>query len=62
MFWEDDDQVRPGGKREPFAPVPNQIIVFGTSWCGMTQVVRRYLERAGLPYKYLDIEEDPDAL
>ncbi|HLN19584.1 MAG TPA: glutaredoxin family protein [Bacteroidales bacterium] len=38
------------------------IIVYGTTWCGMTQLVRRYLERMEIPYRYLDIEEDTSAV
>lgn len=48
-------------KRHGVIPVESEIIVYGTTWCGMTQLVRRYLDRVGLPYKYLDLEEDADA-
>lgn len=48
-------------KKDIIEPVDNKIIVYGTTWCGMTQLVRRYLERLDIPYSYLDIEEDKNA-
>jgi mycoredoxin len=38
------------------------VTVYGTGWCGHTQVVRRHLERAGVPYRYVDLERHPDAV
>ncbi len=49
------------GKRRGITPVESEITVYGTTWCGMTQLVRRYLDRIGLRYKYLDLEENTDA-
>jgi mycoredoxin len=37
------------------------VVVYGTSWCAATQVVRRYLDRHGIPYIYRDMESDPQA-
>lgn len=34
----------------------------GTGWCAMTMIVRRFLERAGVPYHYLDLDRDPRAV
>lgn len=48
-------------RRQDITPVESEIVVYGTSWCGMTQIVRRYLDRHGLNYRYLDIEDSPDA-
>lgn len=36
-------------------------VVYGTGWCAATQMVRRYLDRAGVPYIYRDMERDPAA-
>lgn len=41
----------------PVAPV----VVYGTMWCAASQLVRRYLDRLGIPYLYVDIERDPAA-
>jgi len=37
------------------------VTVYGTRWCGMTQVVRRYLDQSGIPYRYVDLELNPEA-
>ena len=38
-----------------YAPADIPIVVYGTHWCAATQIVRRYLERMGLPYRYVDL-------
>jgi mycoredoxin len=43
------------------APALAPVIVYGTRWCAATQMVRRYLERLGIPYTYVDIDENPRA-
>ncbi len=37
------------------------IVVYGTAWCAASQMVRRYLDRLGVPYMYRDMESDPAA-
>jgi len=37
------------------------VVVFGTAWCAASQMVRRYLDRLGIPYVYRDMEYDRDA-
>jgi len=37
------------------------VVVYGTRWCGMTQMIRRYLDRSGIPYRYVDLELNPAA-
>lgn len=59
MAW--DDNISPDRKRHTITPVESEIVVYGTTWCGMTQMIRRYLDRLELPYRYLDIEDDPAA-
>ena len=49
-------------RKETVSPAESDIIVYGTSWCGKTQMIRRYLESVSLPYKYLDLENDPGAV
>ncbi len=34
------------------------VVVYGTSWCAATQMIRRHLERLGVPYRYVDIERN----
>jgi hypothetical protein len=33
------------------------VVVYGTSWCAASQMVRRYLDRLGIPYVYRDLED-----
>jgi mycoredoxin len=47
------------GMRRP-RPFP-EVVVYGTAWCAATQMLRRYLQRRGIPYRYVDLEEDPRA-
>ncbi len=37
------------------------VAVYGTRWCGATQFVRRYLERANIAYDFRDMDADPEA-
>ena len=37
------------------------VVVYGTAWCGHSQMVRRYLDRMGVPYVYHDMDLDPEA-
>ena len=37
------------------------VVVYGTSWCGATQTIRRYLDRNGIPYIFRDMDSDPSA-
>ena len=43
------------------APPGIPVIVYGTRWCAATQLVRRYLDRMGVPYEYVDLEIHPEA-
>lgn len=40
-------------------PLSVPIVVYGTQWCGMTQMIRRYLDRLGIPYRYIDLDTNP---
>ena len=44
------------------APPHIPVVVYGTRWCAATQLVRRHLERLGVPYEYVDLEQDPAAV
>ncbi len=37
------------------------VVVYGTSWCAATQMVRRYLDRMGIPYEFRNMDTDPAA-
>ena len=39
----------------------NNIRVYGADWCGDTRATRAYLDSLGLPYDYLNVDEDSQA-
>lgn len=43
------------------APPVVPVVVYGRRWCGLTQMVRRYLDRNGIPYDYVDLDAHPEA-
>jgi mycoredoxin len=45
--------------RNRFRDVP--VVVYGTNWCAQTMMMRRLLERLGVPYRYVDVEADTRA-
>lgn len=51
--------------RTPYAPVAappvTPVLVYGRRWCAISQMVRRYLDRTGIPYRYVDLDLYPDA-
>jgi mycoredoxin len=42
-------------------PAAIPVIVYGTRWCAKTQMVRRHLDRLGVPYSFIDLDSDPAA-
>lgn len=39
-----------------------EVVIYGTRWCAMTQTVRRYFDRRGIPYRYVDLDNNPQAV
>ena len=37
------------------------VKVYGSDWCEDTKHTREFLERLGVPYQYVDIEQDAGA-
>jgi len=37
------------------------VKVYGADWCGDTTRSREYLDRLGVPYEYVDVEQDEAA-
>ena len=35
--------------------------MFTTTWCGYCVRLKRFLDREGIPYREVNIEDDPDA-
>lgn len=42
-------------------PQTADVAVYGSRWCGITMMVRRHLDRAGVPYRFIDWEAHPEA-
>ena len=39
----------------------DQLVMFTTTWCGYCVRLKRFLDREGIEYREVNIEEDPDA-
>ena len=39
----------------------DKIVVYGTAWCGGSRRCRLLLDRYGIPYQWIDIEQDEQA-
>jgi len=39
----------------------DEIVMFTTTWCGYCVRLKRYLDREGIAYREVNIEQDPDA-
>jgi mycoredoxin len=59
MFRSSHEQRQPGPAVSDAGQAP--VVVYGTSWCAATQMVRRYLDREGIPYVFRDMDRDPQA-
>lgn len=44
------------------APPSVPVVVHGRRWCAVSQMVRRYLDRAGVPYRYVDLDLHTEAV
>ncbi|MEI2779135.1 MAG: mycoredoxin [Tetrasphaera sp.] len=45
----------------PTAPEAGSVTMFSTTWCGYCRRLKAQLEREGVGYTEVNIEEDPDA-
>ena len=43
------------------APPVVPVVVYGRRWCAISQMVRRHLDRLGVPYEYVDLDRHPEA-
>ena len=47
---------------ERFVPVsPSMVIMYSTVWCGYCRRLKDQMEREGITYRVVDIEDDPTA-
>jgi mycoredoxin len=45
-------------KGRRLGPMADQIIMYGTTWCGDTRRARRILDENQIPYQWIDIDQD----
>lgn len=45
-----------------YLPAPGTLTVFTTTWCGYCRRLKSGLERAGIGYHEVNIEQDPTAV
>ena len=38
-----------------------RVVVYGADWCGDTRRAKRHLERTGVQYEFVDVDENEDA-
>lgn len=41
--------------------MPDELVMFTTTWCGYCVRLKRFLDREGIGYREVDIEHDEDA-
>lgn len=39
----------------------DDIVVYGSNWCGYTIYCLRHLDKLGVPYRYVDVDQDAAA-
>lgn len=42
-------------------PAPGSVVMFTTRWCGYCRQLKAAMQRAGVPFSEVDIEQDADA-
>jgi mycoredoxin len=45
----------------PATPAPGTVTMFSTTWCGYCRVLKRALDREGIAYSEVNIENEPGA-
>jgi mycoredoxin len=63
LFVSDDYQppeIESPPIREEGSPWP-RIAVYGAYWCSDTTRTRRFLNVQGVPYTFIDVDQDPEA-
>jgi mycoredoxin len=49
----------PTATRADFTPPAGSVLMFSTSWCGYCKNLKQQLDRAGVPYTEVNIEQVP---
>jgi mycoredoxin len=46
---------------EPAEATPDEIVVYSTTWCSDCRRAKRVLDRLGVRYRWIDVDEDETA-
>jgi len=38
-----------------------EVVIYGSDWCGYTQRTLRELKSLGVDFRYVDVDDDPEA-
>lgn len=58
MVW--DDAYAEGNNS--ISEIPGNVVIYGTSWCAKTQIVKRFFDKIQVSYKFVDLEKNPEAV
>lgn len=47
-------RVQPAPRR-----TATDVVIYGRRWCALSQMLRRHLNRLGVPYDYVDLDANP---
>lgn len=51
----------PATPATPAAPAPGTVTMFSTTWCGYCRRLKSQMQREGVLYTEIDIEQQPEA-
>lgn len=54
--------TNPDGSEPPSSQPTSAVVVFGATWCGHCHRLRGQLDRAGIAYESIDVDEHPQVL
>lgn len=37
-----------------------RVVLYATEWCGYCKQIQRFMDQKGIPYKSVDIDQDPE--
>jgi len=59
LFRRSSDQTAASSEAMRVASEAGELIVYGAAWCGDCHRSRRFLDRHGIPYRWIDVDRDP---
>ena len=59
LFRRSSDQTAASSEAMRVASEAGELIVYGAAWCGDCHRSRRFLDRNGIPYRWIDVDQDP---